>query len=322
MKRLTQALGVVVAGWLFVGCVVDEPTGSRVAPPEPAVGLQMTDTLAAAAPRVSLTGTWAVTQVNRNGDVFWGTLSFSQVGRLVVGRADWANHPDGHLLGYVIADNVVFGQGFTDTSKSNLVGLYTAQANASGDSLIAGLTVSSEQDSGRWFAVRLTHCPAQQLTHTPLPCQEVVDTTSHIVDSTPVPDPRPVPDSSLFPAGCWMVNQINASGASYRGTFYLYVEGDTVTGTALWTGHPNGTLAGSVTVTTPPTMIYPPSPSRYDVTFIQSFTGSKIHLKGHYEGTLLADGSFSGSTYATEGGVPTGDTAVWTATRTSCLGAP
>lgn len=334
MKRFLAAAAGLALALSTAGCLLEEPltAGTPEAPEVVAAplprALNMADTLAATAPVASLTGTWFVRQVNKDGGLFLGSASFLQVGRLLIGRIDWQNHPDGHLIGWVSKDVTAFGQGFTDTSKANLLGFYAARITAGGDSLVQGTTYSNGNDSGTWVAARVSDCPALQLTPTPLPCQVLVDPFPG-PDSLPVPGPGVPPDSDtvavapdpLAPlTGCWAVDQVNINGSSYRGTLVLAVEGDTVTGSALWAGHPAGTIKGTVGLQEPSNLPSPPPHPRQHLVMVLSYAGAKADLKGHYDATLLADGTLSGSTYATEGGVANGDSATWVATRTACSG--
>jgi|GEM_PF-4970656 len=350
--------GLFLALSLLAGCVTDEPLGagsSRTENPAAAPVLSMSDTLtdtsAPGAAAASLTGTWAVRQVNKNGTVYLGTLSLLQTGRLLVGRADWANHPDGHLLGYATANRVVFGQGFTDTSKANLLGFYAATLSADGDSLVQGLSVSSGLDSGVWVAARLSDCPVLPLTPELLPCQfGGPDTVITPPDTLPPPTPDPFtygygwcgtvmlpPDSlSIIPPeitpapvvsdepleGCWRITQ-TGPGGTYTGNMILSVTNPpVVTGRLLWTNHPAGTLVGEVATLISIALPVPPPPPVHTITFVQSFEGAKADLKGHYSGKLGANGILAGTTYATQGGVPNGDSASWSASRMTCPGSP
>ena len=353
MKNLHLAASALIVALSVVGCMTEEPITATQPTPIPVDGavtplpetLRMNDTLSAAAPIASLTGTWNVRQVNKNGALFLGTASFLQVGRLLVGRIDWQGHPDGYIIGWAGEDVTAFGQGFTDTSKANLLGYYAARIASDGDSLVEGTTYSNRADSGIWVAARVSDCPVQILTPEPLPCQSPVtlphptdtvplpaDTLPHPADTVPLPAdtlPHPV-DTLPQPAdtgivssddfaklfdGCWAVSQVNLSGSSYRGTFLLEVQGKTVSGTAMWVNHPSGVLSGSAVLIAAAAAT---APDTLQLAFVQSFTGEKAGLKGHYNGTLRPDSTLSGTTYATENGVATGDRATWTASRVSC----
>lgn len=322
MKRLIQGFAALAAVLLVAGCVVGEPTGH----PGPGamtresgsdtVALRMSDTLGAPVPSLTVSGTWAVHQVNKNGDVFRGTISLVQIGRLLIGHADWANHPDGHLLGYITQNKVVFGQGFTDTSKANLVGLYTARAAVGGDTLVDGLTVSSEGDSGTWVATRIAQCPAVQLTPVPLPCQQSIDTV-RVIDTTMFIDTMPPPPPLVHRlSGCWQVNQVALSGV-YDGLFHLQVNGDTVTGSGVWQNHAPGTIHGVVIAPLDSTLGGPAS--EWALHFVQSFA-SRPSLLGRYEARLSANrDTLRGTTSSTQNGIATGDSGTWTARRASCV---
>jgi hypothetical protein len=320
MKKSFFAFLFAGAALSLLGCMTQPTTSPSNAEATSAPkGLQMSDTLGAVAPEVTLTGTWAVRQINKNGQVYLGSISFLQVGKLLIGRADWENHPDGHLLGWVSSDRVAFGQGFTDTSKANLLGFYSARFADGGDSLVQGATYSNGNDSGTFVAARVSDCPALPLTPTPLTCQQAIDSTETELSlecNFPDIDTSLASTDSLSPlSGCWAITQINA-GVTYRGTMVLNVDQGAVTGKALWTNHPGGTLSGTVKMKVFGSL--PSPPPTYQIDLIQSFTGAKSGLKGHYTGTLLANGTLSGSAFATQDGIPNGDSSTWTGMRIQC----
>jgi hypothetical protein len=52
-------------------------------------------------------GCWRITQVNKNGVIYTGTLKLKQSAKIVYGTVDWDNHADGVVAGRVQGSCVI-----------------------------------------------------------------------------------------------------------------------------------------------------------------------------------------------------------------------
>lgn len=98
-----------------------------------------------------LTGSWSVVQTAGNGAKYTGTLSITQNGYVISGRANWSNHSQGSISGTVEGRTIKF----TIQYEGGLVGSYQAVLADDGNQMING-SASSNKGGGSvsWYAGR------------------------------------------------------------------------------------------------------------------------------------------------------------------------